>query len=415
MSTIDPGQRLARDLDNQIAAVSSALRSSVLPIVEDLVGHSHRPAVLARRLGIDKTLTGRIMRSVKAKDPFEIVHNAPAPYGLRIFLNAAAQAGVDEELRRRAEASITDFESLIHTFPEGRAALDAAISDYLPEVRQRNERAARQAVYKSMSYLLGYQAEASLQTSIYSPASDDRLVDSTHIGGLIELRRLRGDAPLNLFGVRRYESQPGAQNWIETIGGERQIEDAKRYLIEEFCDQPIPNLSVRDDARVLYSVLDAESLPINVPITLVNGWITRNTSQRYQSPDRSHEWHTALIRIPSRVRIQDYFIHQDLWPGMPEMRSRMHSLAPDPVRIHKPGRQHDELDISTPIESLGMGIELPELRHGAIPRYRELMRHVFETAGFDPRQFRAYRSLIVYPVPFVSLTAWFQLPTEPNS
>ena len=95
VSTIDPGQRLAQDLDNQIEAVSTALRSSVLPIVEDLVGHSHRPAVLARRLGIDKTLTGRIMRSVKAKDPFEIVHNAPAPYGLRIFLNAAAQAGVD--------------------------------------------------------------------------------------------------------------------------------------------------------------------------------------------------------------------------------------------------------------------------------------------------------------------------------
>ncbi len=412
MSIVVPGKRLAQDLDNQIAAVSSALQSSVLPIVEDLVGQSHRPAVLARRLGIDKTLTGRIMRSVKASDPFEIVHNAPAPYGLRIFLNAAAEAGVDEELRRRAEASVTDFESLIHAFPEGRAALDAAISDYLPEVRQRNERAARQAVYKSMSYLLGYQAEATLQTSILTPTQDGRMVDSTHIGGLVGLRRLRGDAPVNLFGIRRYDAQPGASNWIETLGGLREVHEAKQYLIEEFCDQPIPKLSVRDDAKVLYSVLDAESLPINAPITLVNGWTTRNASLRYRSPERTHEWHTALVRTPSRVRIQDYFVHEDIWPGTPDMRSRMHSLAPDPVRSHRAERQHDGLDISTPIVALGTGIELPELRHSTVPRYREMLRRVFEIAGHDPKRFRTYRCLIVYPVPFVSLTAWFKLPDE---
>lgn len=415
MSPIATGQRLAEDLDNQIAAVSTSLRSSVLPIVEDLVGPSHRPVVLARRLGIDKSLTGRIMRSVKASDPFEVIHNAPAPYGLRIFLNAAAEAGVNEELRKRAEASIADFETLIHAFPEGRAALDAAISDYIPEVRRRNERAAKQAVYKSMSYLLGYQAEASFHAAVLSPGADESMVDSTHVGGLIELRRLRGDAPVNLFGVRRYDMQPGIPSWMETLDGQKGVENASRYLIEDYCDQPIPNLSVRDGGNVLYSVLDAESLPINSPVTLVNGWTTRNSSLRYRSPERSHEWHTSFVRIPARIRIQDYFIHEDLWPGAPEMRSRMHGLAPDSVRADSPGRQPDELDISTPVLPLGSGIELAELRHNATPRYHQMLRSVFHTTGQDPARFRTYRCLIVYPVPFVSLTAWFRLPDAPAS
>lgn len=410
---LNDSHRLTGGLDTQIEAVSSALRGSVLPIVENLVGTTQRPIALARRLGIDKSLTGRIMRSVRATDPFEVIHNAPAPYGLRIFLSAAAQAGVSEELRRRAESSVSDFETLIHTFPEGRAALDAAISDHIPEVRKRNERAARQAVYKSMSYLIGYQAEASYLTTVLTPTSDGRMVDSLHVGGLVELRRLRGDAPVNLFGVRRYDTQAGEPNWMETLSGERGTEDASRYLVEEFCDRPIPNLSVRESGSVLYSVLDASSLPINKPVTLVNGWITRNSSLRYRSPGRTLEWHTALVRIPARVRIQDYFIHEDIWPEIPEMRSRMHSLAPDVARADLVGRQHDELDITTPIESYGIGIESASLRHGAVPRYRHLLRHAFGVSGLDASRYRAYRCLVVYPVPFVSITAWFRLPEAP--
>lgn len=408
------GQRLARDLDNQICAVSSSLQCSVRPIVEDLIGASHRPVALARRLGIDKSLTGRIMRSVKASDPFEIIHNAPAPYGLRIFLNAAAEAGIDEDLRLKAEASIAEFESLIGAFPEGRSALEAAISDYIPEVRRRNERTAKQALYKSMSYLLGYQAEAAYQATVLAPTECGGMVDSMHINGQVQLRRLRGDSPVNLFGVRRYDMQPGTPNWMETLDGERGVVEAERYLLERHCDKPIPRLSVRDEQNVVYSTLDAESLPINSPVTLVNGWITRNASLRYKSDERAHEWHSSFLRIPTRVLLQDYFIHEDIWPGTPQMQVRMHGLVTDSVRSKVPGRQHDEVDMEVSAVPLGMGYESADLRHPAVPHYQAAIGQAFDRAGLEPERFRAYRCAVVYPVPFVSLTAWFALPDEPK-
>jgi hypothetical protein len=401
-------------LDERITAVSSSLREAVAPIVDELVGPSHRAAALARRLRIDKSLCGRVLRSIKASDPFEVIHEAPAPYGLRIFLGAAADAGIGPALRGRAEESITQFESLIQAFPDGRAALEAAISDYIPEVRSRNERAAKQAVYKSMSYLLGYQAEESLHTAILSPADDGWTVDSLHVSGLYKLRRLRGQAPINLFGIRNYETQPGAANWMETIDGKRSVTDASEYLLADYCDHPLPDLMVLQEGDLLHTALSASSLPLNTPITLMNGWISRGASLRYRSEKRTHEWHAALTRIPARLRIQDYFIHEDVFPGViPEVQARMHGLVVDRVRRTGEGERLDEIAVSTPVMSLGMGLEAPELRNPAMPRYRAMLREVFDRAGRDPARFRAYRCSVVYPVPFVSLTAWFRLPEAP--
>ncbi|GAB5497423.1 MAG: hypothetical protein Phyf2KO_25030 [Phycisphaerales bacterium] len=385
------------------------------PIVEDLIGNSHRPVALARRLGIDKTLTGRIMRSVRADDPFEIIHNAPAPFGLRIFLNAAADAGVDEDLRARAEASIADFEMLIDAFPEGRAALEAAISDYIPEVRKRNERTAKQAVYKSMSYLLGYQADASLLTTVISPSEHGDMVDTTHVDAMVGLRRLRGESPVNLFGIRRHDMMPDAPNWMETLEGERGVEDARRYLLEDYCDNPIPSLRVQDGGNVMYSVLDAESLPINEPVTLVNGWTIRNASLRYADEAHTHEWHSSLLRIPTRVRVQDYFIHKDVWPGTPEFEPGMPGLDISTVRSARSGPQHDKIDMDMPVQNLGHGIELSELRHTSAPWYRDMLAKAFGSSGMNPNDFRVYRCEIVYPVPFVRVMVWFELSTKPTA
>lgn len=406
--------RLDEAIDERISEVSTALQQAVNPILDKLVGQSQRAATLARSLGIDKSLSARILRSMKASDPFVVIHQAPAPHGLRIFLDAAAKAGIGKELHSKAEASIARFESLIETFPDGRASLEAAISDHIPEVRSRNERAAKQAVYKSMSYLLGYQSEASFQAAVLSPNEDGITVDSMHLSGQCRLRRLRGQAPMNLFGIRSYQTRPGAENWIETIDGQRGVDEANKYLLLDSCSTPLPDLTIRREGDLLHTSLSAASMPLNTPVTIVNGWVNRRASLRYRSESRAHEWHAALLRIPTRLHVQDYFIHKDVFPGVtPEIQPRMHGLVVDRVRRTGNERQMDEIDLLTPVESLGMGIESPYLRNPGMPRYRELLKQVFERARLDPGEFRAYRCSIVYPIPFVSHTAWFELPPAP--
>ena len=74
-------------LEAKITNVSSDLHDAIAAIVGRLAGPTQRPASLARTLKIDKSLSGRILRTVKATDPFETIHNTPAPYGLRLFID----------------------------------------------------------------------------------------------------------------------------------------------------------------------------------------------------------------------------------------------------------------------------------------------------------------------------------------
>ncbi len=408
------GPNSVHGLDHEIIEVAVGLRESVGPIVDEVSGASLRPASLARTLGIDKTLSGRVLRSIKAVEPFEVVHNAPAPYGLRLFIEAAARAGVEIELRERAERSIARFESLIESFPDGRIALEAAISDHLPEVQARAERAARQGAYKSMSYLIGYQAKGLFQASILSPSEDGVTLDFTHVSGLHELRRLRGRAPTVAFGIRRFDTSPDLPTWIETIDGERDQRDAFRYLLSEFCDHPLPDLVVQEDADLTHLVLRASSLPVNTPATLVSGWVSRKSLVRYKSESRSHEWHTGLVRIPTRIRVQDYFVHRDVLPGTPDIRAKLHSLVASHVAPIDDEVQIDEVDLPVSVKPIGMGLNRSVAKNPAMPGYDAMLARVFERTGHNPADFRVYRCEIVYPVPFVSLTAWFELPDAPG-
>ncbi|MCB1281271.1 MAG: hypothetical protein KDB18_07085 [Salinibacterium sp.] len=410
------GSSSLHGLETEISEVSTALRGGLVPILEEISGVSQRPASLARSLGIDKSLSGRILRSIKATEPFEVVHNAPAPYGLRLFVEAAERKGINPGLCRRAESAIARFESLIQSFPDGRTALEAAISDHLPEVRARNERAARQAAYKSMSYLMGYQAEGTFHASVISPSSDNNSkLDFMHISGLHGLRRLRGRAPMILFGLRGYDPSPDEPARIETIDGEPHTQDASRYLLSDFCSRPMPDLKVHKEGLVTHLVLRAASVPANTPVTLVNGWVSRNGSLRYRSEHRTHEWHSGFIRVPARVRVQDYFIHRDVLPGTPDLRARLQGL----VSSHEPpagDEVHvDQVDINVSLESMGSGLSPAVARNAAVPGYEGLLRQVFDRSGHSISDFRVYRCEVVYPVPFVSLTAWFELPEAPSS
>ena len=65
--------------------------------------------------------------------------------------------------------------------------------------------------------------------------------------------------------------------------------------------------------------------------------------------------------------------------------------------------------------SMGSGLSPAVARNAAVPGYEGLLRQVFDRSGHSISDFRVYRCEVVYPVPFVSLTAWFELPEAPSS
>ena len=161
--------------------MAGGLRQSFVPVVEAVGGPAARPGRLAQLLVLDKSLSSRLLRAIRSDDPFELIHTVPSPNGLRILLDAAASRKVDQELIKGAERSVEEFQMLLDEIPGGRSTLDAAVSSVSPQVRERNERASRQAVYKAMSNLMGYQCDSLTSTLIMWPATDKQFVDCAQI------------------------------------------------------------------------------------------------------------------------------------------------------------------------------------------------------------------------------------------
>lgn len=398
------------DLMARAAEVAEELRSTFTPIVVECAGAGRRPAVLARTLRIDRTLAARVLRSIRADDSVQSLHEIPAPGGLRIFLDAAAAAGVDGDQTARAAKSVRRFEQLINEFPGGRAALDAALGGFDEGVRQRGSRAAAQAIHRSMTSLLGYQAEVMLTTVLLQPSESGDCLDAVYLLGKLGVRRLRASSPITVFGWRG-EQMPHSRR-VETLDGRMEPENGNAYLLTDYCTRPTPAVSLfQSDSLYLYTL--AENVPpLNTPVNLVSTHVVRNNGRRYASDSATYHWETHTPRFPCKVLLADVLVRDDVFPGRtPVLTTRLHSIASGAARPDAPAFQLDNVDLAPPLTTLSPGLANAASRD--VPSYRSMLEEVFGRLGWDSSRFRGYRCRIQYPVPLVSVTFWFDLPPAP--
>ena len=401
------------DLEERINSVAIGLRDDLVPIVDALGGCTMRPALLVRLIDIDQSLASRLLRATRAGKLFEFLHAIPAPTGLRIFLKAAGKTKVAPDLCQRAAASVNRFQLLIDEFPAGRAGLDAAISNSVPEMRARAERTAKQSAFKGMAYLLGHESNAIVGALARQPSADGRTCDQMHIVGIHGVRRSRPGRPISVFGMRSSEVDSPAT--LRTLEGEVTHGDLKNMLLRPFCSDPLPQLKgVRDGDYVALTLPD-ETLAVNVPSTLVIAFILSGAA-RYRTDIQAEESNMHVLRCPSRICIRSVFIHEEIQVGSaPHITVRLPSIQDQSAGSSDSARNLHELDLSVSVESLGMG--LSNIYCKEVPSHAETIAYAFKKVGWDPNRFHVYRYRVIYPPPLVTFTWWFPLadPPQPDS
>lgn len=401
------------DLRSHAEMVGASVRAMLEEVVLGISGPKPRPSDLISRTGLDKTIAGRIIQTMRTPDPLGVLLKTPAPNGLRLFVRAAQATKARAATTVRAEETIEGFEQLLARFPQGRAGLEAAISGWMPETRDQGERAARQWAFKSMSFLLGYQSEVTLGCAVLLPSADSRGVDVVYVSGQFGLRRLRVGEPLSLFGIRYYpigEARDVDPN-PRTLDG-RSIEEAS-CLIEEFCEPRTPRMDMVKTKDQRLFVLPSDEPELNEPVSIVLGHRTVATWQRYSTPDRLEEWQTMLARCPTRVFINDTFIHRDIYPGVePVVTTHMVGMTTLPARERGPSFKLDEVHLG--VDAGWVRSDLRDIGTGEIPRYPEIVKMVFDRIGHKLSDFRTHRVRMNYPVAQIAATRWFKLPEAPG-
>lgn len=133
-------------LEPRIRTVGMELSVSLGLIVDSLPGGSDAgPQQLAEALGVDKVLTHRVLKAIRKSDPLSCIYHAPGPDPMRRFLRRAKQRGVEGGVIQRAQAAVSQFESLVRDELGNRSALTAVLASFLPEARMEFEQRRKQS------------------------------------------------------------------------------------------------------------------------------------------------------------------------------------------------------------------------------------------------------------------------------
>ncbi len=381
-------------LESEIAATTNVLVESLDRVVQSTRCWQAGPVALARELGLDKVLTSRVLKAMRAQDPISAAHAMPGPEPLRRFVRAAARHGVPAEVTGRANAAIDTFATMIRDRLGDRSQLDAVLSAWAPEARREFELRRKQAVFRAMAQLKGIQAGVLMATAIIHPSASAAHNDVVWVNGTLGVHRVRPGVTAKL--TTRRMTPTGAARLPETLDG-APISDVSHLLLPEFCSEPLPDLDVRRNGDVMSYVLGGGSFGSETSSDVVFAEVSRADLPRYVAKGTNRlSYFFAEVSPPAEVLQFDVLVHRDLYPGQ-DPTLRLYDTALEGVaNANDPARDLDRLDILETIEPLGDG--LARSRSRDVSRYPELLRRVMESMRWNAAEFRGFRCRVTYPL-----------------
>jgi hypothetical protein len=394
-------------LEARIAAIGTRLAQSIGDVLDAIPGAPRGPADLARIIGIDKVLASRVLKSARHKDPIAVVHLSPGPDPLRRVLRAAGKRKVPADLILAANRAVDEFGAFIRNEVGDRSALDAIISDWIPEARAEFELRRKQSAFRATSELKGVAAEINLSTVLLHPSDDGAHIDIVWLFAFFNLARLRPGGSVK-FATRRFapHDSPRRPRTLDSVP----VEGLDGLRLDAFCSTPPAELDVHRVGEVVHYTLGGDSFGPRSATDLVFAEVNMAELDRYVPRTKARKRNVfAEISTPTKTLIFDALVHRDLFTGA-DPALLIYDTAIDGVAdVNDPTRDIDRMDLRETIQNLGYG--LGRLRTTEVPRYDELLRTVCEKLGWDGDEFLGHRCRIDYP-PYGSqvVMAWDSTP-----
>ncbi|MCB9913944.1 MAG: hypothetical protein H6828_02200 [Planctomycetes bacterium] len=393
MTAPDPQALPGQHLEAAVQSTGARLHQALTQVLEGLPGGGRGQQHLARELGIDKVLASRLRKGLRDADPVAVVHRLPGPEPLRRFLQAATAKGAAPERVIAASEAVDAFEALIRDAGD-RTALGAILAAWLPEAREEFELRRKQTAFRAMSQIKGAESEVDFSVALLHPAEDPEFLDVVWVIGLLRLRRLRPDARVK-FAVRH--TTPGAGPHVPTDLAGVPMSRLEDVRLDQFCEAPpAPLVAHQNRNEVRYTLGDTGFGP-DSSVDLVFAEVARGELPRYpkQDPPR-RAWFFTEIQTPTKRHQFDVFVADGVYTGAPPELVIYDTACEGLADPNDPARDVDRLDTGERITPLGRG--LANVRTADIPRYVDLLKHVFTSLGRAPDDYHGYRARIDYPV-----------------
>ena len=398
--------------ERRIRQISERLHEAIRSVTEQIPGATRGAQQFARQLKMHRTLAGRLLNALRSDDPLAAISRMPRSEGLRIFLNAA-KGSASEETIERAIKALRELEDLVHGELGGWDGFDAAVSEWLPDVREKFEMANKQLAFKAISNIHGVRADVQLTTSIYYPDASGSLCDIAIIEGLSELRRLRPGTQIAFaaFGANPNDPQPLVRPHQAGVPAEQAVHPP---LLPDFCSPRHPPVKTITCRGMTHYLLAGDEIGSASAVDVYTASVIRGVRPCFQPRTGPHMLVSGSTgaSVPVKTLLFNLLVHEDVWRGCdPELiiyDTHQYGFGSP----NDPTRDVDRLKVMELIQYLGKGIT--RFRATEVGRHVEMVQHVCDLLGWDSDRLRGYRCRIEYPMLHAQYSMVFDPPPAPD-
>lgn len=394
-------------LDDARSAVHG-LRRALADVLTSVQANADEPQELSRRFGLDKTLTWRIARVIRAEDPSEAVPHLPRPPSIRIFVRAMSKHGAPADRVESVLTALNQFERFVEVHSGDRETLEMMLGASPKRTAAKRMEAFRKSGFQANSAIWGVQARTQISLHIMAPGPDESGLCMSTVCGLTDFRRLRPDVPWSVAAMARWD-EDGADDVRRRVEPlDPGVAAGDPPLIREFCSQPMPELYCATESHSLVRYMLAEGPVGNTAAaTVVFGWCYPNSASRFQSYPGEEGEHGVMLSTPVESVIHDLLIHRSLDFAF-NPTAHVYSQLPGGPQYPASGRKAGLLPVPDELVDLGSN---PDMTTVEIPRYREISEFAVAHLGHTLADYRGYRFRIKYPpIPAIAILRHNLLP-----
>jgi hypothetical protein len=379
------------------------LRRALADVLTSVRANADEPQEVSRRFGLDKTLTWRIARVIRAEDPSEAVAHIPRSPSIHIFLRAMSKHGAPAERVESVLAALSDFERFVHTHSGDRETLEMMLGASPKRSAAKRMEGFRKTGFQANCATWGVRARIQLALHFAAPSAVVGAVDTATVTGLVDFRRLRPDVPWGVASVLAWDAQGVALNG-DHPGTFAALDPSVRAgdapVLREFCTSPTPAMRTIEYPKGTKKFMLCEGPVGNTAAaTIMSGWLALGVGSVRESEPGELGEHGVVLSTPVEELIHDLYIHRDL-PFAMDPDSRVYNQLPSGPQYPTGGPEAALLPVPTDVADLGGGVASggePDTTTPEIPRYREIAELAARRLGWNLGDFHGYRYRLRYP------------------
>jgi hypothetical protein len=369
------------------------LRRTLIELYAAVGADPQKPQDVSRQFGINRNLTWKLARVMKADGPFASLNHLPGPQGIELAVMALGKAGAPVESLEQVRAAMRRFLEVVDTHAGDRDQLELTLESMGLFEREYRMETGRELAFRGNCMIWGVQARTRLALAVVGPHSPNAST-IVMLGGLLGFRRLRPNVRWRLMRMQVFNDS-GVPSDLGLGEIAPRPKDQTPFVLPQFCTPSMPPVEQVDGPEGREFLLPPGPVGAQGAFDCISGYAVRGLPI-HRDEGNAYASVASSITLPSESLLFDLVVHRDTHLGESGPEILVYGFPHGGMDSPAAQTQQNELPHNFKLAEL-VGSP-PAIGTALVPGYSKMLAWIYEQMGWRPEEFRGYRVQVPYPV-----------------